>query len=89
MNQNMIRKKETTCTMDNTGMFKLTKTWIHNQSTVFSVDIHCYYCDQTYHGHNSTFKKHLSTKKHKDNFEEHEQYCRASMEEFNRREEEE
>jgi hypothetical protein len=70
MNPNMVSRRETDCTIDNTGMFTLTKTWIHNQSSVFSIDIHCCYCDQTYHGHNSTFKKHLSTKKHKNNVRE-------------------
>ena len=82
MNQEMISKQETKSVINNTGMYQQTKTWIHNQKRVFSIQVHCGYCHQSYNAHNNTFKKHLSTQKHKDNRNAHLRFCQQEFERF-------
>lgn len=83
MNPNMISKTETKSIIDNTGLYQQTSTWIHNQKRVYSVQVHCFFCDKSYNAHNNTFKKHLLTKKHKERENEHEQWCIREMNAFN------
>jgi hypothetical protein len=74
MNPNNIAKKQIESVINSTGMYTQTKTWIENQKTVFCVETHCSYCNETYKSHGNAFKKHLSSQKHKDNYEDHQKY---------------
>jgi hypothetical protein len=88
MNPNNIVKKQVKSVINSTGMYTQTKTWIENQKTVFCVESHCSYCHQTYNSYGSAFKKHLSSQKHKDNYEYYKNYYDKQFEDEEKREHE-
>jgi hypothetical protein len=58
------------------GMYKKET---YKTDTYCLINVKCGYCNRTYHAHNSTFRNHLKSQKHKDNV-----YLHHSIEAYNK-----